>query len=179
MPSIIRVSCPGCNIVFEVPPELAGQVGECTECGSTFLIPAPSQPAPAPEPPPAAVPEESVENAPSAPPPEPAYTNTDTSASSDMAKTAMGIELDDDEGPTNTVKLSRSSIGMVPDVDDNFSVDVINRDKSREETERMESAPSPPPTSTKKSPKKTFTNVKPKKKFEPRKPKKKWWQFWK
>jgi hypothetical protein len=96
-----------------------------------------------------------------------------------MAKTAMGIELDDEDGePTNTVKLSRSSIGMMPDVDDNFSVDVVNKDSSQDPTERMEAVDTPPQTK-KKSPKKTFSNVKPKKKFEPRKPKKKWWQFWK
>jgi hypothetical protein len=169
--SIIRVSCPGCNIVFEVPPELGGQIGECTECGSTFIIP--QLPGAAPPPQPVEYQEETAQET------VPEYTNTDTQTSNDMAKTAMGIELDDDEGPTNTVKLSRSSIGMMPDVDDNFSVNVVNRDRSTKAPEITESEFAPPPTATKKSPKKTFTNAKTKKKFESKKPKKKWWQFWK
>ncbi len=69
----------------------------------------------------------------------------------------------DDQGATNTVKLSRNSIGMVPDVKDSFNFDVVEK-----------------PSSDKK---KTFSTrrgmSKAKRPSARPKAKKKWWQFWK
>ncbi|MFZ2655748.1 MAG: hypothetical protein WAX69_12525 [Victivallales bacterium] len=94
MPSEIEVSCPGCNAVFSVPMELSGEVAECSECAAVFEIPR-------------------IEERPDA-------IDTDTGAvkgvfanvapSSDYTSTA-----------TNTVKLSRSSIGMIPTLKDSFT----------------------------------------------------------
>ncbi len=69
----------------------------------------------------------------------------------------------DDQGATNTVKLSRNSIGMVPDVKDSFNFDVVEK-----------------PSENKK---KTFSTrrgmSKAKRPSARPKPQKKWWQFWK
>ncbi len=55
--------------------------------------------------------------------------NTDTGAIKTVAA--------DDQNATNTVKLSRSSIGMVPDIKDNFNFDVVEKasgSKAKENT---------------------------------------------
>ena len=180
---VMQVSCPGCDAVFELPTECAGQVGECTECGTIFEIPtlaelgleAPAESAPAPEPAAAAAqpePEAAAEpEAPSGP------------------TIGKGKELDSEIAETtNTIKLSRSSIGMVPDLsgkDDGFKVDIVQK-------------PTAPAFDGKSSNKKVFTKTRTsisKKRIEKQKkeasaasapapkkkekPKKKWWQFWK
>ncbi len=56
-------------------------------------------------------------------------TKTDTGAIKTVAA--------DDQNATNTVKLSRSSIGMVPDIKDNFNFDVVEKavdSKAKENT---------------------------------------------
>lgn len=68
---------------------------------------------------------------------------------------------------------------MLPDVNDQFKVDVVKNN----DTDKMKSATFPQPGSNKMvstKVKKTMTNMKPKAKFAPApKPAKKWWQFWK
>lgn len=88
----INVSCPGCGAVFELPPEMGGEVGECTECGAIFEIPRIE-----------AIQQGQVQK-------------TDT-GSVKVSKAP--------EGATNTVKLSRASIGMVPDVKDSFRFSTV------------------------------------------------------
>jgi hypothetical protein len=171
----IKVACPGCSYVYDLPGEYAGQVGECTECGATFVIPEPTETAPAQEPSDAR-PTPSTEEQP------PSEEQAPAESQEVSTDTAAGIVYDiEEEGPTNTVKLSRASIGMLPDVDDQFNVNVVNK----EEKPAPPQAPAPSPmSSTKiKNPRKTFKNVKPKAKFAPKpRKKKKWWQsifFWK
>ncbi|OGV38685.1 MAG: hypothetical protein A2020_03940 [Lentisphaerae bacterium GWF2_45_14] len=155
MPENLKVSCPGCNLVYDLPAEYAGQAAECTECGAIFTITSPqSSPVP-PQQSPAAATTAPVNEQPQA-----------------------ATKMDGDGGPTNTVKLSRASIGMLPDVNDQFRIDVIKND-----TDRMKTSDFPQPgtgkmTSTKV--RKTLTNIRPKAKFAPPpRPTKKWWQFWK
>lgn len=89
---IISVSCPGCGALFELPPEMGGEIGECTECNAVFEIPK----------------LEAIEHG-------------------DVPKTDTGsLKVSKaPEGATNTVKLSRASIGMVPDVKDNFAFSTV------------------------------------------------------
>ena len=161
----LRVACPGCNLIYDLPAEFAGQAGECTECGAIFIIPAP-QPVSSPQ---------------AAPAPTPSPTETAKSIPPQaVPQAAEKIDpADVDGGPTHTVKLSRASIGMLPDVNDQFKVDVVKNN----DTDKMKSANYQQPGSNKMTNtkvKKTITNIKPKAKFTPvPKPTKKWWQFWK
>jgi len=100
----ISVACPGCKAVFELSSELGGELGECTECGAIFEIPRVDGglAAPAPQPAPA-------------PAPAPSVPTSDT-----------GSVKKQKPGATNTVKLSRASIGMVPDVKDNFKFQSVS-----------------------------------------------------
>lgn len=166
----LRVACPGCNLIYDLPAEYAGQAGECTECGAIFMIPAP-QPA-------VTIPQPAAAPAPS--PTETAKAMQPQRPPQSAAQAAEKIDpADVDGGPTHTVKLSRASIGMLPDVNDQFSVDVVKNN----DTDKMKAANYPQPGSNKMTNtkvKKTLTNIKPKAKFAPApKPTKKWWQFWK
>lgn len=169
---LISISCPGCNAVFELPIELGGEMGECTECGAIFEIP-----------------------------------KIETVQSGNVQKTDTGsvkVSRASADGATNTVKLSRTSIGMVPDIKDSFQFNVVNKPTSTSTHARasiqQEPAPAqeepglpPPPqrqsspTGTKKSfkapPPSTSTATRTKTKAPspklPPRPKKKWWEFWK
>ena len=168
MPENLKVACPGCNLIYDLPAEYAGQAGECTECGAIFIIPAPQPVTNSPKP--TAVPVPSpTDTAPSMPAVQP------------TPQAAEQIDpADVDGGPTHTVKLSRASIGMLPDVNDQFSVDVVKNN----DTDKMKSSNFPQPGSNKMTNtkvRKTITNIKPKAKFTPARKAapKKWWQFWK
>ena len=97
MPQIeIDVSCPGCSAVFSVPIELCGEMAECTECSAVFEIPKVSE--------------------------VPPTLNTDSGAIKGIAAPAASV--DNSTAATNTVKLSRASIGMIPSIKDSFSIDL-------------------------------------------------------
>jgi hypothetical protein len=140
-----------------LPKELGGEVGECTECGAIFEIPI--------------VDEDFASQSPD-----------ETSSDNEVNKSDTGVfkasEIQADEG-TNTVKLSRTSIGMVPDVKDNFSFDVVKqptktgevnpnrRTQGISNTKKSFKKPTSPPSRTQAS----RSRIQ-------RKPQKKWWQFW-
>ncbi len=97
MPQIeIDVSCPGCSAVFSVPIELCGEMAECTECSAVFEIPKVSE--------------------------VPPTLNTDSGAIKGIAAPAANV--DNSTAATNTVKLSRASIGMIPSIKESFSLDL-------------------------------------------------------
>lgn len=91
-----NVACPSCSAIFSVPAELAGEMAECAECNAVFEIPCPPQ-----------APEEAASGG--------NYEETPTGAITGVAS--------DGEGVTNTVRLSRTSIGMIPKVKDAFNFD--------------------------------------------------------
>lgn len=95
MPQVeIDVSCPGCNAVFSVPVELCGEMAECTECSAVFEIPRIDE--------------------------VPPTLNTDTGAIKGIAAPAPAFGTETTTAATNTVKLSRASIGMIPSIKDSF-----------------------------------------------------------
>lgn len=140
MSEIINISCPGCQTAFEVPDEMIGQTVECPQCNTTFDITAPeSDHADAAEEinsicpgcntvfeVPADMEGENVDcpqcgtnfTITAAPMPSPDQT------SDDLVPTD---EEGEGGGYTHTVKMSRTSIGMVPAVDDNFNLDVVGQ----------------------------------------------------
>lgn len=95
-----EIACPTCNAVFSVPAELAGAMAECAECGAVFKIPA----APA---------------APALAAPGLQLPKTDTGAIRGIAAAPESF----DGEVTHTVKLSRTSIGMIPTLKDSFKFD--------------------------------------------------------
>lgn len=134
-------TCVSCGASLEVPIEYCGMDAECTECAAAFTLPTleeleqPAEEA-APAPQPAAEPEPVEESA------------NDTNAMAD----------------TGTVKIDRASIGMIPDVADQFKVD-FETAYSKTEPEKQEKAVEE-------------VDVEPELEMPP-KPVKKWWQFWK
>lgn len=95
MPQVeIDVSCPGCNAVFSVPVELCGEMAECTECSAVFEIPRIDE--------------------------VPPTLNTDTGAIKGIAAPTPAPGAESNTAATNTVKLSRASIGMIPSIKDSF-----------------------------------------------------------
>lgn len=97
--SEFNVACPSCSAIFSVPVELAGEMAECAECGAVFEIPHPPEPEPV------------IEGAAAEDSPEDTKTGPVTGVASDG------------EGVTNTVRLSRTSIGMIPQMKDSFQFD--------------------------------------------------------
>jgi len=123
---------------------------ECTECATAFVIPT----------------LESLE--------QPVEPTSDAIQQSTEPEQASEIEPEinsaDDMADTGTVKIDRASIGMLPDVADQFKVDLgtmesnpgidMSTDNTSEEAEESQSDDIPD--------------------LEiPPKPQKKWWQFWK
>lgn len=101
MSETVKVACPGCNAIFEIPVELGGELGECTECDTVFEIPQIN----------ASKPEEEI-------------------------KPIVPEMSAEDIEATGTVKLSRASIGMIPDLKDAFNFGVAD-DKSAVESSNM------------------------------------------
>ncbi len=94
-----EIACPTCNAVFSVPAELAGEMAECAECSAVFKIPSPPAVA-------AAAPGLQL-------------SQTDTGAIRGIAAAPENF----DGEVTHTVKLSRTSIGMIPTLKDSFKFD--------------------------------------------------------
>ncbi len=92
----IDISCPGCNAIFSVPVELCGEMAECTECSAVFEIPG------------------IVEVPPTL--------NTDTDAIKGIPAPAPAPGESSPSAATNTVKLSRASIGMIPGLKESFTL---------------------------------------------------------
>ena len=110
MADLISVSCPGCKAVFELPVELGGETGECTECGSIFKIP-----------------------------------KVEEISAGKVEKTETGsikVGKASPDGATNTVKLSRASIGMVPEIKDAFNFGPV---ASPAQSQPQPQAPKAPP----------------------------------
>lgn len=160
----ISISCPGCGAVFDVPTEMGGEVGECTECGTTFEIPL-------------------IEAD------EPTDLNTTDTGTIQVQESGVSET-------TNTVKLSRTSIGMIPNVQSNFKVDVVQRPSTRTSTNvdieevgdgknkakiYTKTADSLEKVKFKKPPSSKNSSDSPQPTHPPKATttKKKWWQFWK
>ncbi|MFA6294217.1 MAG: hypothetical protein WC637_20670 [Victivallales bacterium] len=133
MPQIeIDVSCPGCSAVFSVPIELCGEMAECTECSAVFEIPRVSE--------------------------VPPTLNTDSGAIKGILAQPPAASFDNSTAATNTVKLSRASIGMIPSLKDSFSIE-LNASAEPNSTppfaatfKKPEAAPNKPPVITTQSP---------------------------
>ncbi len=97
MAETIKVACPGCDAIFEIPIELEGELGECTECGVVFEIP-----------------------------------KIEAGKRDEKVKPIIPEMSDEDIEATGTVKLSRSSIGMIPELKDAFDFGVTDDDKAAE-----------------------------------------------
>ena len=109
MADTINISCPNCETPFEVPVEMVGETVECTECGSVFEILAPD-----------------------------AQGETEAPGTVDNSTVVDGSPLNaNDPNSTQTVKMSRTSIGMVPTIEDTYNLDVV--DQHVEKTELRKS----------------------------------------
>jgi len=150
---IVKVACPSCNATYELPAEYRGQSGECTQCGAVFEIPLTDE-----------VTGEGAGNATEAG----VFSGTDTDSMSQEATASVESDAPAEEAKTNTVKLSRMKVGMVPKVSDNFTLDVVNKPAVASKTGIQ----------IKKSPSASNSNMK---KTEPSAPPpaaKPWWKFW-
>lgn len=98
MADTINISCPNCETPFEVPVEMIGETVECTECGAAFEIIEPET-------------EEGMEE----------------SGAAGAETVEMLQEEDEDSGSTHTVKMSRTSIGMVPTIEDSYNLDIVDQ----------------------------------------------------
>lgn len=189
MAEILQVQCYKCQTVYEVPVEMAGQLVECAICASIFAVPAPipgreteihatfpyvqfDEPSAA-EQPVAEQPVAEQEYAQEAP----AEIYEEVPASQPEHNTAL--ETADEKiqaapAVTNTVKLSRSNIGMMPKIEDAFGFGTVDNI-----VPKYTGKENPLETSTAKPARSTQTN-KPKqtKPAQPPKPVRKWWQFW-
>jgi len=103
MPQEFDIACPSCNAVFSVPCELAGEVAECAECDAVFKIP---------------------------PPPTGGGGFQLPKADSGAVLGMAGADNFAGE-VTHTVKLSRTSIGMIPTLKDSFKFDAPSPTASR------------------------------------------------
>ncbi len=93
----IDIACPGCNAVFSVPIELCGEMAECTECSAVFEIPL-------------------IDEVP------PTLASDSGTIKGVFAPAPPVTTASGEEGATNTVKLSRTSIGMIPGLKDSFTL---------------------------------------------------------
>ncbi len=141
--NIIQISCPKCGMNYELPAEYVGQTGECSQCGFLFEIVVPHEEqvfpseatvqsdsgmtgyeVPAAEEDPGVgsmqmVPEEQPEQG-SVPEPSPEETSVSLGG-------AALSEASTDISQTNTVKFSRTKVGMVPRIKDDFSLGLLQR----------------------------------------------------
>ncbi len=189
---VMQIVCFKCQTVYEITGDLAGQIGECTVCGAIFQIPEPiagkedgtyatsryveeppvtqqehpkdSMPAPKEAP---IAPSHDFPDSPPPPPPPPDALSTHYDAENATPTT------------THTVKLSRSSFGMLPSIDDSFGFSTVNH-KAKEPVPNKVSAgsgkqklPSDPLNSGVDIQEKLAARQATRKK--PRR----WWQFWK
>ena len=146
--NVIQISCPKCGMNYELPAEYVGQTGECSQCGFLFAIvdspeeqAVPSENAlqdesgmmgyeePVPEEDPGAgsmqmLPEEQSAPLESVPETLPEPSPEETSVS--LGGTALS-EASTDISQTNTVKFSRTKVGMVPRIKDDYSLGLLQR----------------------------------------------------
>lgn len=185
MAEILQVQCYKCQTVYEVPVEMAGQLVECAICASIFAVPAPIpgreaeihatfpyvqfDESPAEEQP-VAEPEYAQE-APAAEYHE-APVEAQAQGGSTELETADEI-IQAAPAATNTVKLSRSNIGMMPKIEDAFGFGTVDNI-----VPKYTGRENPLETATAKPARSTQTN-KPRQTPAPAPaPKRKWWQLW-
>ena len=186
MAEILQVQCYKCQTVYEVPVEMAGQLVECAICASIFAVPAPipgreteihatfpyvqfDEPAAAEQP---AVEQEQVQEA-------PAEEYQEAPAEAQVQSGSAQLETADEimqaaPAVTNTVKLSRSNIGMMPKIDDAFGFGTVDNivPKYTGKENPLETATAKPARATQTNkPKQTRPEAAPE-------PVRKWWQFW-
>lgn len=195
MADTIQIYCPNCNTQFEVPDEMLGQAVECTECGTQFEITLPEQSAEVAAQPVAEEEEPSVVSAcpgcatlfevPVSMVGETvectvcgvAFTVEERKSAPSGTDTVDDVALHagEETGATNTIKMSRTSIGMVPVVQDSYQLGVVDQQIQKTEMRRaFESGEfaikaEDLPTEGKAA----------KAAAEPPKKKKPWWMFWK
>jgi|GEM_PF-6030000 len=100
--AIVYAICPGCQTVFEVTPDMLGMEVDCPQCTKHFTIT-------------------------EAPPPK-AAAASETPKSADETHDEVIPPSEEESGAyTHTVRMSRTSIGMVPVVEDNFGLDVVGQ----------------------------------------------------
>jgi hypothetical protein len=186
MAEILQVQCYKCQTVYEVPVEMSGQLVECAICASIFAVPAPIpgreaeihatfpyvqfDETPAEEQPAAEQPveQEYVQETPAEVPEAVAQAgNPALDTSADKVPAAPGV--------TNTVKLSRSNIGMMPKIEDAFGFGTVDNivPKYTGRQNPLETATAKPGRSTQ-----TNKPKQPKPAVAPYVPVRKWWQFW-
>ncbi len=183
MAEILQVQCYKCQTVYEVPVEMSGQLVECAICASIFAVPAPIPgreaeihatfpyvqfDEPQVEEQPAAEQEYIQES--------PAGSYEEASAEAVQAEHNPALETAAEKvqaapAVTNTVKLSRSNIGMMPKIDDAFGFGTVDNIVPKY-TNPLETATAKPGRSTQTNkPKQTKPAPAPQ-------PVRKWWQFW-
>jgi ribosomal protein S27E len=187
MAEILQVQCYKCQTVYEVAVEMAGQLVECAICSSIFAVPAPipgreteihatypyvqftETPA---EDPPVAEQKYSQEA--------PAERHEEVPAAAGQPERNPALETSDEKitpapAVTNTVKLSRSNIGMMPKVDDAFGFGTVNNivPKYTGKENPLETATAKPARSTQTNKPKPAQSAP----VSPA-PARKWWQFW-
>lgn len=182
---MIKCCCPHCGTVYELTVDLIGQVGECAECAAAFhildqtavieaalagngeisldAIMGPGETSDLPNPP---SPEPSVSETQEIPTlNERAGDNTDTGA------------IKPDMTATNTVKLPRAKVGMIPKIkDEQFNVSEV---QGAPQIERTMTQTATGAKFTRRKFTSSGTSSGMRSSAIPRKPAKKWWQFWK
>ncbi len=150
---IVKVACPSCNATYELPAEYRGQSGECTKCGAVFEIPLTDE-----------ITGGGAVDATEAG----FFGETDTDSMSEEAAASGESDAPAEEAKTNTVKLSRMKVGMVPKVSDNFTLDVVNKPAVASKTGIQ----------IRKSPSASNSNMKKTEPPRPSTPEKPWWKVW-
>ncbi len=182
MAEILQVQCYKCQTVYEVPVEMSGQLVECAVCASVFAVPAPipgrESEVHATYPyvqfeDPAAEEQQAAEQAQEAP----AEGYEEVPAAEVQPESKPELETADEvmqaaPAVTNTVKLSRSNIGMMPKIDDAFGFGTVDNIVPKYAKEN------PLETATAKPARSTQTNKPKQTPAAPAVPARKWWQFW-
>jgi hypothetical protein len=177
MAEIMQIQCYKCHTVYEVQPEMAGQLVECAICSMIFAVPAPLPERegemlatyPYVELPDAADNSPSAQDTsvdisevpPEAPPELPDHPPLDTSFDLPPAVPES----------TSTIKLTRSSIGMMPKVEDAFNFGTVEQKIPKNSFAE--------PGNTRGLDSGFFKKTAPAVIPAPAPEKNKWWQFWK
>jgi len=138
----IQVACPHCGETYVLTSDLIGQEAECAKCGQVFVVEK----------------MEATQKIPSSGSEEAAPAHELSDAERDTVVLPNKKEGGED-GDTSTVKIPRMSGSgtMVPQVKDQFNLDVVHAQTS---------------TSSKRMSRRSISTP-------PKKEKKAWWQFWK
>lgn len=137
-------TCVNCQVGLTVPTEACGLSAECTECGAQFVLPT----------------LEEVQS----------NKSEEQEVSAPQQATTEDNSEDEAMQETGTIKIERSSIGMIPELQEQFKMDLgvssspkSSSAKKKFTTTKKEETSDKAPSTPKEAPKK----------------KKKWWQFWK